>query len=319
MNRWTKISLYVATALITGLLGKKIADGVYFEERADLIGKIASHTDFIKGANKEIKRSVRQRADFDELVNRTLGGDRESVDHQLRTRLNRIGEELEITGLTVGTEKLKELQSPAYKEFSQKITQVKYRNEIDFHELQGWISGQTTYENALRLIHRIDAEPWLKHIDQVKLQPKDNGSRFAVTIRLTTLFLPNKSPKDPVYEPYDSATFDQYLVLAQSNMFRVPPKPQPNVPEPTQIAQQVPKTSPYQAWSVTGVAIGPNGPEVWLRNPQTGESQSLSVGETFKDLLLVGAAGEEAEFKLNDKHFTVSIGQRLNQRSPLKH
>ena len=245
MNLWTKISLYIAAALITGLLGKKIADSVYFEERADLIGKIASYTDFIKGANKEIKQGVKQKSDFDKLVNRTLGGDRESVDHQLRTRLNRIGEELEITGLTVGTEKLKELQSPAYREFSQKITQVEYRKEIDFHELQGWISGQTTYENALRLIHRIDAEPWLKHIDQVKLQPKDNGSRFAVTIRLTTLFLPNKSPRDPVYEPYDSTSFDQYLVLAQSNMFRVPPKPQPNEPKQAKLAQQVPKTFLY--------------------------------------------------------------------------
>ena len=101
-------------------------------------------------------------------------------------------------------------------------------------------------------------------------------------------------------------------------MFRVPLKPQPNVQKPTQVVQQIPKTFPYQAWAVTGVAIGPVGPEVWLRNPQTGESQRLSVGETFEDLLLVGAAGEKAEFKLKDKHFTVSIGRRLNQRSPLK-
>lgn len=319
MNLWIKISLIAIAVLVTGLLAKKIADSVYFEERAELISNIDSCNNFIDGWKKENKQKIRQRSDFDELVNRTLGGDLESVDHQLRTRLNRIGEELAITGLTVGTGQVRKLQSPAKSEFTRKSSQKHFREEIDFHELTGWISGQTTYENALRLVHRIDAEPWLKHIDQVKLQPKDNGSRFAVTIRLTTLFLPNRSPKDPVYEPYDSASFDQYLVLAQSNMFRVPPQPQPNVPNPTQIAQQVTKTSPYQAWSVTGVAFGPNGPEVWLRNPQTGESQSLSVGETFKDLLLVGAAGEEAEFKLKDKHFTVSIGQHLNQRSPLKH
>lgn len=311
MNLWIKISLYVAVALLTGLLGKRVADSVYFTKRAELTGKIASHTDFIKGANKESKQATRQRSDFDKLVNRTLGGDRESVDHQLRTRLNRIGKELAITGLTVSTGQIKKLQSPAYKEFSQKGTQKKYRDEVDFHELQGWISGQTTYENALRLVHRIDSEPWIKRIDQVRLQPKDNGSRFAVTVWLTTLFLPGRSPEAPIYEPYDSSSFDQYLALAQSNMFRVPPEPQPNAPEPAQIAQQAPKKFPYQGWMVTGVAIGPDGPEVWLRNPQTGESQRLSVGETFEDLLLVGAAGEEAEFKLKEKHFTVLIGRKL--------
>lgn len=328
MNLWQRISLYVAATLVTVMLGKYVAGNIYYEERAELLKKIDSYTSFNEAAKKERKQLKRQSTDFDNLVNQTLGGDQESVDHQLRTRLNRIGEELKITGLSVGTGQVRKLAIPEKslvakgirtRSISLKKLIKNLKEEIDFHELQGWISGQTTYENALRLIHRIDAEPWLKRIDQVSLQPKDNGSRFAVKIKLTTLFLPNKSPKDPVYEPYDSAAFDQYLVLAQSNMFRVPPESQQDVPKPTQIVQQVPKTSPYQAWSVTGVAIGPNGPEVWLRNPQTGESQSLSVGETFKDLLLVGAAGEEAEFKLNDKHFTVSIGQRLNQRVPLKH
>jgi len=311
MNRWAKIALYIAAVLIVGMLGKKVADGVYFEDRAKLKRDIKSCNDFIAGWNKEKRQLKRQKSDFDELVNRTLGGDRESVDHQLRTTLNRIGEELAITGLSVGTGKVRKLQSPAKSEFLRRGSQKKYHEEIDFHELQGWISGQTTYENALRLVHRIDAEPWLKHIDQVRLQPKDNGSRFAVTVRLTTLFLPDKSPKDPVYVPYDSASFDQYLVLAQSNMFRVPPEPQLNVLKPEQVATIITKIFPYQAWMVTGVAIGRDGPEVWLRNPQTGESQRLSVGETFEGLLLVGAGGEVAEFKRNEKHFTVLIGQSL--------
>ena len=37
MNFWAKILLYAAAALFTGVLGKYVADMVYFEERADLI------------------------------------------------------------------------------------------------------------------------------------------------------------------------------------------------------------------------------------------------------------------------------------------
>ncbi len=188
------------------------------------------------------------------------------------------------------------------------------RDEIDFVELEGWISGEATFEAALRLLHRIDAEPWLKHVDQVRLQPKDNGDRFGVTVRLTTLFLPKQVPSEPMLAAYDSSAFAPYLALTRSNLFRVPPQGKPSGP-PTPAA--VVATAQDQ-WTLTGVASGPAGLEVWLLNPQTGESRRLAVGETLRDLVLVGAVGETAEFRRDQQRFTVSVGQRLSQRSPIQ-
>lgn len=62
---------------------------------------------------------------------------------------------------------------------------------------------------------------------------------------------------------------------------------------------------------------GPDGAEVWLLNRDSGESRRLAVGETLQELVLVAATGEVAEFRLNDEHFTVSVGHRLVAKASL--
>ncbi|MEE9129828.1 MAG: hypothetical protein V3T84_07390 [Phycisphaerales bacterium] len=311
MNDWRRIVLFVGVLAVLGWLGYLAAQNLYFEEKADHVSKIDSYRSFLKDAKAESRRRRELDADLQEIVNRTLGADRETVDHQLRTRLNRIGEELGISGLSVGTGQARKLQSPARNEFGR--THRALRDEIDFVELEGWITGEATFEAALRLVYRIDAEPWLKHLDQVRLQPKDNGDRFGVTVRLTTLFLPRQVPSEPMLAAYDTSAFDPYLALTRSNLFRVPPQGQSSPPTPSAVAA----TSQDQ-WTLTGVASGPQGLEVWLLNLQTGESRRLAVGETLRDLVLVGAVGETAEFRRDQQQFTVSVGQRLSQRSPLQ-
>lgn len=313
MKRWRRIAGFVVLLAVVSLGLFRIAKRTYFNPKAKHVSEIATRERFLADAEAENRRRRQLDDDLQEIINRTLGADLETVDHQLRTRLNRIGEELGISGLSVGTGQARKLQSPARNEFGRR-TQRALRDEIDFVELEGWISGEATFEAALRLVHRIDAEPWLKHVDQVRLQPKDNGDRFGVTVRLTTLFLPKHVPSEPMLAAYDASAFDPYLALTRSNLFRVPPQGQTSGP-PTPVA--VAGTLQDQ-WTLTGVASGPQGLEVWLLNPQTGESRRLAVGETLRDLVLVGAVGETAEFRRDQQRFTVSVGQRLSQRSPLK-
>ena len=313
MNGWRRIVLFVGVLALLGGLGYFAAQNLYFQDKALLVKKIDSYRNYLKGAKAESRRRRELDADFQQIVNRTLGADLETVDHQLRTRLNRIGEELGISGLSVGTGQARKLQSPARSEFGRRTNRA-LRDEIDFVELEGWISGEATFEAALRLVHRIDAEPWLKHLDQVRLQPKDNGDRFGVMVRLTTLFLPKQVPSEPMLAAYDASAFDPYLALTRSNLFRVPPQGETSGP-PTPAA--VVATAQDQ-WTLTGVASGPDGREVWLLNLQTGESRRLAVGETLRALSLVGAVGETAEFRRAHQRFTVSVGQRLSQRSPIQ-
>ena len=313
MKRWRRIVGFVVLLAVISTVVFIIAKESYFDKKADLVGKIATRERFLADAKAENRRRRQLDDELQEIVDRTLGSNFETVDHQLRTRLNRIGEELGISGLTVGTGQARKLESPARNEFSRR-KHPELRSEIDFVELEGWISGEATFEAALRLVHRIDAEPWLKHLDQVRLQPKDNGDRFGVMVRLTTLFLPKQVPSEPMLAAYDASAFDPYLALTRSNLFRVPPQGETSGP-PTPAA--VVATAQDQ-WTLTGVASGPDGREVWLLNLQTGESRRLAVGETLRDLVLVGAVGETAEFRRDQQRFTVSVGQRLSQRSPIQ-
>lgn len=243
-------------------------------------------------------------------ADRTLGADRESVDHELRSRLNRIGSELGLQGLSVGTGRVRSVESPGRSKFADKAL----RDEVDFVEVEGWISGEAPLEPALRLLHRVEAEPWIKRIEEVRLEPRDNGARFAVTLRLVTLFLPGRAATSP--PPASDAAapgFEPWQVLASMNPFRVPDAPPP---APARAPAPPSPMAALSRWVLTGVASGPGAAEVWLLNPESRESKRLAVGERIESLLLVGAAGEVADFELEGKRHRVPVGSALSSALP---
>jgi hypothetical protein len=236
-------------------------------------------------------------------ADRTLGGDLESVDHELRTRLNRIGEELGLQGLSVGTGRVRPFDSPGRAKFVDKSL----RDETDFVEVEGWISGEAGLDAALQVLHRVESEPWIKRIQEVRFQPRDNGARFALTLRLATLFLPGRGPSAPPPRA-KPVGFEPYQALAARNPFRLPDA---NVPPPAPPPAPSPMAE-LSRWVLTGVANGPVSAEVWLLNSDSKESRRLSVGEHIEQLVLVGAAGEVADFELSGVRVRVSVGSALS-------
>ncbi|MHC4769169.1 MAG: hypothetical protein ACYTEI_10715, partial [Planctomycetota bacterium] len=160
------------------------------------------------------------------LVDRTLGGDLETVDHRLRSRLNRIGEDLGLEALSVGTGRVRRLETPAKSQFKRRGQQA-LRGELDFVEVEAWISGEGSLERVLRLIHRIDAEPWPKRVHQVRVQPKLSAQRFAVQLRFVTLFLPDRDPiqPPPPGEPGISAATPRWPAATRSSFLHRQPRP----------------------------------------------------------------------------------------------
>ena len=324
MRRWMNLLVGVALLAVFGWLGLRSFGSLYLEKRRTLKAQV-------EGLDSDLRRFRAAADDHPRVIqaitgyaDRTLGGDRETVDHRLRSRLNRIGEEIGLSAVTVGTGRVKSLQTPARSEFRHRARRA-LGEEIDAVEVEGWISGRGAFEQALRLIYMIREEPWLKRVTHVRLQPTDGGKRFAVTLRLTTLFLPDQEPQTPLEATDDPAAdegavaavggFETYRSLIARDPFRLPsaaptpePKPKPK-PKPVQPASAQPPS--YSRWVLTGVALGPGGAEVWLLNADSGESRRLEVGETFQGLVLVGAAGEVAEFRLGETRFSVTIGQRL--------
>lgn len=322
MRRWMNLLVGVALLTVFGWLGLQSFGSRYLDERRTLKGKIEELDSDLKRFSAAADDHPRVIQAITGYADRTLGGDRETVDHRLRSRLNRIGEEIGLSAVTVGTGRVKSLQTPARSEFRHRARRA-LGEEIDAVEVEGWISGRGAFEQALRLIYMIREEPWLKRVTHVRLQPTDGGKRFAVTLRLTTLFLPDQEPQAPLEATDDPAAdegavavvggFETYRSLIARDPFRLPsaaptPEPKPK-PKPVQPASAQPPS--YSGWVLTGVAEGPGGAEVWLLRADSGESRRLGVGETFQGLVLVGASGEVAEFRLGETRFSVTIGQRL--------
>lgn len=274
---------------------------------------------------ENVLRSVRaQRKELPELTDRqegyvaqTLGGNLEAVDSTIRSRLYTLGETAGLVDLKVNTPSSSAKGSPAKRVFKRSGTQRELREEIDFIEVVATISGEGTYEQVIRLLGWLSSDGWIKRVNQVRFDPNPDGSRVAVSIRLTTIFLPNQAPEE--LPASGEVPADRMAAILRVNPFRIPPppapKPPPPQPKPTPPAQPVApvvaKSFPYDQWLVTGVVLGPDGPEAWLRNASTNERRTLQEGGSIGKAVLLKAQGEEATFELGKQTFEVQIGRSI--------
>ncbi|MDZ4756369.1 MAG: hypothetical protein SGJ11_17980 [Phycisphaerae bacterium] len=312
-----------AIALLTvGGLGYASGAGTFSKERASLISVRKQYLNALARASANAERRDDLDAELQRFADRTLGSDLDASDSGLRSRLNRIGEELKLTDLRVVTQSSTVRLSPAKAEFSRTGSQKKFRDEPDFIELPASIAGEGSPEQALRLLHRLDVEPWLKRIGSVRLDQLKDGERIKVTITLTTLFLPARKGKVEL-KPSESdvAAFTRYQPLAMINPFRVPPPPA--AAPPTAVAATPPPVPPppagfpYEQWLLTGLVAGPDGTEAWFRNGTTGEKRQLAPGQQLGEATFTGSSGDRGEFSQGDQRFRVPIGSAMTARAPV--
>ncbi len=316
MTRIVRIILVLTVISAVGWLGWRSVRGGYLSKRADLQQQIVSITGDVDRYRAAVREHTRIQDELRHYVDRTLGADLETVDHQLRSRLNRIGEVLGLEALSVGTGRTRQLASPARSQFSRRQSEL--RDELDFVEVEAWISGQGDFDQALRLVGGVAAEPWLKRLGQVRLQPKDNGQRFAITVRLVTLFLPGRSPSGTLDGPgANPVSLEGYEQLAARNPFHVPSPPPPGPPPAQAAVARARPSFPFGKWFLTGVASGPGDIEVWLLNRESGESRRLAVGDALENMMLTAARGDAAEFRLGETRFRVVVGRPLSDRVPV--
>ena len=309
-----------AVLLVIGWLGWSVVESSYFGPKADLRESISGY----RGNLEEIRRSRERREaygrELDAYVARTLGGDLESVDHALRTRLNRLTERHGLAAASVSTMKASAMATPARREFRRRGLQGRLRDEPDFVELPASVSGRGTLEAVLRFVDALDAEPWLKRLDSIDLSPREAGTRFQLSVALTTLYLPGRSPETlPVGASYDESRFQRLAGLVESNPFRQPPPPPPKPepqpepapkPDPTPEPKPEPPPFPYGSWRVTAVVELNGTAGVWLRDRE-GEPRRLAVGERIGELTFEARRGPDAVFSDSSGRFVVALGRSL--------
>ncbi|TVQ55850.1 MAG: hypothetical protein EA377_02855 [Phycisphaerales bacterium] len=321
MNRFNPRTLVLMAvgAIIVGWLLWSTANQMYFSPRAEHLDRIEQLSSRITEYRRSLDRQPRQQSQLASIVERTLGNDVEGVDHRLRSRLNRITEEVGLDGASINTSNPATRGTPAQRRFGRRGLEGELREKIDFVEIEATVVGEGSFEQIVELLDRIETEPWIKRVHQLRIDPRGNGERFNTTLRLVTLFLPDQPTEPPPAEPYDEERLARFAALVGQNPFRIPPPPEPE-PEPVRTADSPPQPDPpypYQQWVVTGVAESRHGPEVWLRNRQSGETRRLGVGDTLRELIFTAAREDQAEFEHEEERFLVAVGTNLNDRTPL--
>lgn len=314
MRRGIAIAGVFVVVFIALFLMRSLADKLYFAERRQLKDQIKTKSAQLADYRQARLNHKKVKSELQGFVDHTLGDDLELVGHKLRTRLSRLAES---AGMTPASDikSSHEKESPAKSAFGRSGFQRQLREEKDFVEVEGWVSATGTLEQVLTLIESINAEPWLKRIDQLTIDPNDNGAKVQVNITLTTLFLPKQTPNPDAVIASNGLNSERYALLVRTNPFRLPP-PAPNPPPVP--AQSAPEAFPFGQWLLTGIAQSAAGPEIWLLNQHTRETKYLNIGERLNDIKLVAVRGETAEFLIGADRFTVAVGKNLNDRTPLK-
>jgi len=314
MTRTMIIGIVALVCVVAGTLGYFAASGRLSSVRGAQFEAITIYTRFLERVRAERQQRPALDARLRGVADRTLGPSAETVDSGLRGRLNRIGEELQLGDLAVSTEAEKDrVPTPARSEFTP--SERKLRDQPDFIEVRGMISGEGTLDQAMRLIHRLDVEPWMKRIDLVRLDPSNTGERVRVLVRLTTLFVDGVSGKVvPAPSAEAMSGFARYASFALRNPFRLPPPPAKPPPRVVQKPAPAPTGFPWDQWKVTGRLDGPLGIEACLRNVATNATLMLAPGARISDAEFVRFESDTALFKLADALFFVELGATMDQR-----
>lgn len=312
----------VVVSIITGcalalLFGWMVGSGSLGGERDSLLREREKYVNVMQSVREQRRSLPEMNEREDMIVARTFGGDSESVHNLVRQRLYELASSAGLSDITAGTTSATARGTPARKLFKRSGSQKELREEIDFYEIDGSVSGVGTYEQVMRLLSWVDADGWIKRIQSVRFDPGADGSRIRATIKLVTIFLPGREPATtPGPGEFDTRMLDTVLA---SNLFSlpVPDPPETSRPDKGAVAQggnQQPSTArrfPYDKWLVTGVVDGPDGPEAWLRNAATNERRTLQLGGTIGKAVLLAARGEDATFELGERTFDVRIGKSI--------
>ena len=294
------------------------ASRVYFTPRRELLDHIDSGRKEIARREAVVATEINQRRQLRDVAARTLGATAEETVSTLRARLNTIGHGLGLADLRVSTTTVKQVGTPASAAYRDDKWKALAR-QPDFYNVGAEFSGQGTFEQAVRSLEIISAEPYIKRIERFTLRPRRAGQVVDISISLTTVIIPDADPQ-PQPEP-DVGLASMYASVTSKNMFRAPASPETTPvnhdPKPEVVVQAPPAPVPYGDWIVTGIVWIDHRPELWVRNAKSGESRQLRSGDRILDAQVEEITPTQAIVSIEGSKFSIEIGQSLGDRLPV--
>ena len=333
-------ALTIGLGVLAGAtVGYVMGEQRFSAERVTVLTNIERYRSVLTDAVAKQKDRPGLDAKLQAVADQMLGPSLETVDSEVRRRLNRACEELGLNDFSVTTGTSVGRQTPAKREFKGRDA-VKLRDQVDFTEVQATVLATGSAAKIYNLVFRVDAEPWLKRIESIRLNPNADGQQIRLSLRLTTPFMPGRSAsRELVADPARLLAADRYAALFASNPFRIPPPAAPPTvvaagtgagPSTTPPVQpENPPTAPpavpvadpafpYGEWQITGVVEGPAGAEVWLRHLPAGATLALQPGSPVGELVFRRAEYDgSAVFDSPSGVCRIQVGTNLTQRSPV--
>ena len=297
-------------AAIAGLAcGWAVGYKAFGDQRASIERGIEGQRGFLQAVRTQREGTEDLEARVTALGNLTFGGDQETVDNAFRSRMTSLMDECGLGPRTFSINRITAYETPAKREFKRTATQRKYRDEKDFVQMSGSLRAVGTFKQVVTFIHRLDAEPWLKRLEVLRIQPEGDGQKVSLSMRLSTVFMPSVEPGKVVLEPTYSWPNERYSDLVASNPFYAGKKQ--SAPEPP--AVQPPPVDPRSQWKLTSIIDGPDGVEAWFFNTATQETAILRPGESLAGCVLNEANLDIATFASNTETFRILIGYTLDK------
>ena len=220
-----KIFAFPALALVVVVIGSSvgwmIGGGRFDGTRADLESRIDTYVKVMREVLEQRKSRPALDGRLAAVLDRTLGADLEHVDSRLRRVLAELTESAGLRDATVSTSGATVVGTPAKREFSRANSARAYRDEPDFVVVPATVSGEGSIGDVVGFLHGLDAAPWVKRIESVRLDPDPAGKRLSIVVRLVTLFVSDweSDPETIVLDPRPRRALGRYDALVSANPF----------------------------------------------------------------------------------------------------
>ncbi|MFI4916653.1 MAG: hypothetical protein ACIAS6_09135 [Phycisphaerales bacterium JB060] len=275
------------------------------------------------GFETALLQESRVRRELDAIVAGAVQGDRESLEHRLRTASATLAFEAGLTKLEVNSLPPKALANPAgqARGVTPRAFQRTLRDRVDASEARVLISGEGTLEAVLRALALADAQRWTLGVDSWAIKPvrteEGRPAVFSLSMTLTALVVEDEGSlagEIPI-DPLDERVQTQLASVVAADPFRTEVQPEPVVvqappPREQETAPSPPPPAPGDGWRLAGVMGGQSGRYAIVVHT-SGRRRTLALGEEVGGLRLAGVLGEVATFEANDERFEVRNGELL--------
>jgi hypothetical protein len=316
--------------LVLGFVTWRAADSVYFAPRAENAVEIETRLEQIANFEAILPRHFAVRDALRERGARTVGRDRDAIEHQLRVGVLAVAEGFGIESVVVNTGRPSGVSNPAGAERINAGLRRTFRSRADFQVVSGRVTGAGSFDQVVGLIAGMQAQPWLDRVDGFSISPSGRErSSFEVAIDFSVLLMPDLSPAEPapleIVSPSDAGRRAVQEVVDRAPFLDpLPPpapKPQPKpapkpVPEPTPREPAPPPPPPYGDWSLTAVIVrdDPSLSEAWMRNASENRVLVLRPGMDLLGLRLLAVAPAQADWDVSVALGTESAGASDDHR-----